>query len=351
LTDLLVGFQTTARLRLHEKSHQEVPSCLCPVCGRAYKHIRDLKLHEVVHQDESTYRFGCGDCPRRFYRIDLLRVHQSNEQHFSPQTIGPTVTKSSTQGNVIGSNNSHEYGMGTKGSHQHHHHGLIEDDEDDENETDSESSSNQHLTVITHPTHSKKAKMTLSNRKNTVQKRGHGSNNKNQASSSSATRDRDMTVMHPHATVIYHNPAMVHLQLDQSTVIQGSPGQIRTDTTTVMGNGGTANISNNTTLHLAQQQQPRYAHEIQSTGTTAYTIMNQRDARQTLHQAATNLMQGIQIQPVTASTGHPHIQFSNNTIYAMRDAAGNPTINISNVANPADTMQYDNIISFINNLG
>lgn len=46
----------------------------------------------MVHQDESTFRFGCGDCPKRFYRLDLLRVHQSNEKHFTPEIVGPTVS-------------------------------------------------------------------------------------------------------------------------------------------------------------------------------------------------------------------------------------------------------------------
>lgn len=88
-----VGFQSASRLKLHVKSHDSLPSAVCATCGKAYKHVRDLRLHEVTHQDESSFRFGCSDCPRRFYRIDLLRVHQSNEKHFTQEVVGPSISK------------------------------------------------------------------------------------------------------------------------------------------------------------------------------------------------------------------------------------------------------------------
>lgn len=89
---MIEGFKTSSRLKLHSKSHDAVPSAVCATCGKAYKHIRDLRLHEVIHEEESSYRFACGDCPRKFYRIDLLRVHQANEKHFSQEVVGPCVT-------------------------------------------------------------------------------------------------------------------------------------------------------------------------------------------------------------------------------------------------------------------
>jgi hypothetical protein len=335
------------------------------VCGRAYKHNRDLRLHEVVHQDESTYRFGCGDCQRRFYRIDLLRVHQSNEQHFSSEVIGPTVTKSTQE---VLPNDGPKYHAALYNNNLSRVSNndqllIMDEEEEDENETDNESIPSE----PTPPPKKSRGRSTInrkqasSSSRQTTTKRSSAptTTSRTQPSSSgTSSRERDLTVMHPHTTVIYHNPAMVQLHLDQQNAPVGpSAVGIRNETTV----SATANMSNASSVHHPSiQQQTRYANnnnnnEVQSTTSSAaaYAIMNQqqRDGRQTIHSAG--LMQGIQIQPIS-SVSHPHIQFSNNgnnAIYTMRDGSGNPTINISNVINPSDPMQYDNIISFINNLG
>jgi hypothetical protein len=333
------------------------------VCGRAYKHNRDLRLHEVVHQDESTYRFGCGDCQRRFYRIDLLRVHQSNEQHFSSEVIGPTVTKSTQE---VLPNDGPKYHAALYNNNLSRVSNndqllIMDEEEEDENETDNESIPSE----PTPPPPKKSRGRSTINRKQassssrqitTKRSSAPTTTSRSQPSSSgTSSRERDLTVMHPHTTVIYHNPAMVQLHLDQQNSPVGpSAVGIRNETTV----SATANMSNASSVHHHSiQQQTRYANnnEVQSTTSSAaaYAIMNQqqRDGRQTIHSAG--LMQGIQIQPIS-SVSHPHIQFSNNgnnAIYTMRDGSGNPTINISNVINPSDPMQYDNIISFINNLG
>lgn len=259
--------------------------------------MRDLKLHEVVHQDESTYRFGCGDCPRRFYRIDLLRVHQSNEKHFGSEVIGPTVSKSLTSNKDV--------------SYFQIKEDMLDEDDYDENETDNEAPPPP-------PKPKKKRKTVPRGILNKVTHQIH-------------IREREMTVMHPHATVIYHPSSMVQLHLDQPTILPVSEG-LRNDSSII------SSSSNNLALTAHHQ---RYTHEAQ--GSSGNYIVAPRDRQNLPHYS------GIQIQPVSSSS-HPHIQFGNNTVYTMRDASGNQTLNVANVAG-AEQIGFDIITSFINNLG
>ncbi|CAO1432975.1 unnamed protein product [Diamesa tonsa] len=62
-------------LKLHQETHSHVKSCICDICGSAYKSSRILKKH--MHKHDSSYqkKFSCEYCHLKFHSTGRLKKH------------------------------------------------------------------------------------------------------------------------------------------------------------------------------------------------------------------------------------------------------------------------------------
>lgn len=51
---------------------------MCSKCGKSFKNIAALKLHDVVHSDQTVQ---CPDCPAKFKTQSHLRTHRQIHQN------------------------------------------------------------------------------------------------------------------------------------------------------------------------------------------------------------------------------------------------------------------------------
>ncbi|CAL8121976.1 unnamed protein product [Orchesella dallaii] len=287
------GFPTSARLKLHSKSHQLRPTCICPVCGKAYKHMRDLHLHEIVHQDESQYRFACGDCPKKFYRIDLLRVHQSNEKHFSPEVVGPSICK------LLGSRTQSRRKNKEKGIN------IISDDEDDE-DFDLIDDEPSHIdfpnveTAFALPVNV----------------------NKRYSSISKGNITPKMTHVQPSISTASLYPTMVEISLDNDR-----------EETPILEDMDLPSLQS--TLSLCSQ---RTTQDISGSSLT----VNSRDRMPTLLQQQSNSNLTIPLQ-------NSSLMIGGNTLYTLKDSS-DKSISAFCISAGAEQIGFDVINAFINNL-
>lgn len=64
-----------------QKKKSEQKQCLCPECGKTYKHQRTLRNHRLFHHTEGGGpRVTCGMCKKTFTRSADLQSHV-NKQH------------------------------------------------------------------------------------------------------------------------------------------------------------------------------------------------------------------------------------------------------------------------------
>ena len=48
--------------------------CSCPICGRHFQYLANMKRHLKIHLNDRNYK--CSKCGNGFYRPDHLKVHE-----------------------------------------------------------------------------------------------------------------------------------------------------------------------------------------------------------------------------------------------------------------------------------
>lgn len=134
------SFGTESYLNAHIISHESTGTHLCELCGKNYKHKKDLRIHERrVHSEEKLEElksFACEVCPKRYFRADHLRIHRVKSKHWiggeEPQLPSPTIYPLSCAADIIcpTCNKVFVTDMALK-THQFTHEGGGDDEEED----------------------------------------------------------------------------------------------------------------------------------------------------------------------------------------------------------------------------
>ncbi|XP_059079237.1 zinc finger protein 845-like [Tigriopus californicus] len=69
------GAKTKGNLKLHQRVHETGRECICPLCGKSYKHKMSLQQHMNFMHSDSTTQLPCEKCGRQFSCKSSLQKH------------------------------------------------------------------------------------------------------------------------------------------------------------------------------------------------------------------------------------------------------------------------------------